>query len=371
MKFNEFKLERFFAMYEFNVKHTISSSDCESMKAADLIALAGDDLKEAWYDLELGYTQSKGHPHLLDEISKLYKGIASEQILAIVPQEGVLIALSSILQAGDHVIIMSPAYQSLKELPLSIGCDISNLPVCQQNGKWELDIDLLKALIKKETKLLILNFPHNPTGYIPGIDVFNEIVDIARSAGIYILSDEMYRLSEYSAADRLPPMAGIYEKGISLSGLSKTFGLPGLRSGWLVTRDEALFKQFLQQKDYTTICGSAPGEILSIMALQARDAIIGRNMGIIRENIGHMESFLSRQGNSIGWIRPQAGPVAFGHQKNEMDAEQLSMKAISEKSLLILPGYVFDYEPSFFRLGLGRKGFKAGLDLLEELIGQK
>ena len=369
MKFNEFKLERFFAKYEFNVKHTISSSDCESIKAADLVALAGDGLKTAWHDLELGYTQSKGHPQLLEEIAKLYGGTVSERILAVVPQEGVLIALSSLLEAGDHVIIMSPAYQSLSEVPAALGCGISSWPVNELDGRWELDIHLLKALIKKETKLLIVNFPHNPTGYLPSMDVFNELVNIARSAGIYIFSDEMYRLSEYAAADRLPPMADIYEKGISLSGLSKTFGLPGLRSGWLVTQDEALFRQFLLQKDYTTICGSAPGEILSIMALQAKDAIIGRNLGIIRENIRYMENFLARHGEQIGWVRPKAGPVAFGRLENGMDAEQFSSKALQEKSLLVLPGYVFDYERSFFRLGLGRLGFKAGLDLLEELLG--
>ncbi len=368
MRFNEFKLERFFAKYEFSVRHTISSSDCESMKVSELTALAGNSLKEAWDKLELGYTQSKGHPQLLEEIAGLYAGISAEQILAAVPQEGALIALSSILEAGDHVIIMSPAYQSLSEVPRSIGCSISELPLLEQNGRWQLDLEMLKSLIRKETKLMIFNFPHNPTGYLPEISVLNDIVDIARKAGIYIFSDEMYRLSEYSAADRLPPIASVYEKGISLSGLSKTFGLPGLRSGWLVTQDEALFRQFLLQKDYTTICGSAPGEILSIMALQARDAIVDRNLGIIRDNIGHMESFLSRHGENAGWIRPIAGPVAFGFLKNGMDAEEFGRRAIHEKSLLILPGYVFDYKCSFFRLGLGRKGFKAGLDLLEELI---
>lgn len=368
MKFNEFKLERFFAEYEFSVKYTISSSDCESIKVTDLIAHAGDDIKEKWYDLELGYTQSKGHPLLLDEISKLYEGISSEKILAVVPQEGVNIALSSILDTGDHVIIMSPAYQSLSELPGSIGCEISELSVLQQEGKWELDLDMLRALIKKETKLLILNFPHNPTGYLPSKEVFTEIVEIAHNTGIYIFSDEMYRLSEYNDADRLPPVACVYEKGISLSGLSKSFGLPGLRCGWLVTQDAALFKQFMTQKDYTTICGSAPGEILSIMALQAKDEIIGRNLGIIKDNIGHMESFLSRHDNVMGWIRPIAGPVAFGQLKNKMDAQEFCMKAIREKSLLILPGSVFDYKHNFFRLGLGRKAFKAGLDLLEGII---
>lgn len=368
MKFNGFKLERFFAKYEFNVKYTLSSSDCETLKVAELLALAGDDMKEKWHDLSLGYTESKGYPLLLAEIAKLYDGIPSENILAVVPQEGGLIALSSILEKGDHVICMSPAYQSLSEVPRALGCEVSDFPVIKKEDRWELDLEMLKGLIKKETRLLILNIPHNPTGYLPSRETFDEIVAIARKNGIYIFSDEMYRLSELDEADRLPSMAAVYEKGVSLSGLSKSFGLPGLRTGWLVTQDDKLFRQFLVQKDYTTICGSAPGEVLAVMALRAKDVIIKRNLAIIRENIGHAASFFSQHSGKLAWTKPKAGSVAFAQFLGGLDAEKISIDLINEKSLLILSGNFFDYDRSFFRLGLGRKSFKTGLELFDDFI---
>lgn len=368
MKFDEFKLERFFALHEFNVRCSISSSDCETLKVTELLELAGSDMKQKWHGLDLGYTQSKGHPLLLQEISRLYDKVAPEQVISVAPQEGVFIALSSILERGDHVIVMSPAYQSLSEVPKALGCEVSEFKLEIHNGKWSLDLELLKSMIKKETRLIVVNFPHNPTGYLPTLMEFTEIISIARENGIFVFSDEMYRLLEYDESDRLPPMACAYEKGVSLSGLSKAFGLPGLRTGWLVTQDMELFRQFTIQRDYTTICSSAPGEILAIMALQAKDDILKRILGIVHTNITAAMDFFDRHEEVLGWIPPVAGSVAVGELKQIKDAEQFCNDLIHKKSLLVLPGYVFNFNRNFFRIGLGRRDFKSGLDLLDEYL---
>ena len=237
MNFEEFKLERYFAKYEFSAKYLMSSSDCESFSLSELLEMSDSQGMALWNNMKLGYTESKGHPVLLEEIAKLYGEMSEEHILATVPQEGVFLGLSSILEKGDHCIIMKPAYQSLYEIPKSIGCSISDWTLRLEGSKWTLDFDLFEKLIKKETKLLVINFPHNPTGYLPTKVELNKIIEICRKYGIYIFSDEMYRLSEYNVADRLEAVGSYYERRISLSGLSKTFGLPGLRVGWLASRD--------------------------------------------------------------------------------------------------------------------------------------
>lgn len=366
MRLAEFKLERYFAQYEFKVKHLLSASDCESLSVADLLAMADKEGKELWDNLSLGYTQSQGHPLLLDEISKLYaKG---NEALVIAPEEGIYIALNSLLEKDDHVIIVHPAYQSLSEIPQSLGCTLSPWLLRVKDSHWELDLEHLKKMITSKTKLIIINFPHNPTGFTLSKSEWDRIVEIARKYGIYIFSDEMYRFSEYRESDCLEPVASRYEKGISLSGLSKSFGLPGLRMGWLATPDQGLFQKFCKMKDYTTICSSAPSEILALIALRAKEPILERNLEIIKENYQIAEKFFTAYSTLFEWLPPQAGPVAFPNLRLSKKIADFCLDVVEKKNLMILPSQVFDIEGNFFRVGLGRKSLSTALAILEEYI---
>ncbi len=370
MQIQAFKLERYFAKYEFQVEHLLSSSDCESLPIQDLLAMADASSLELWQQLSLGYTESKGHPLLREEIASLYPGLTADDVVVAVPAEAIFLGLNAILHQGDHVIITYPAYQSLYEIPRTLGCQVTNWPLELKDGKWALNLDFLENSITPNTKLLIINFPHNPTGYLPAGNELDKIIDIARRHNLYIFSDEMYRLSEYNPADRLEPVGGYYEKGISLSGLSKTFGLPGLRIGWLATGDKELMDKFSTLKDYTTICSSAPSEILSIIALRAKDALIRRNLQIIGDNLALAADFFSKHHDLFTWIPPQAGSVAFPELKTNLPVEKFCEDVVEKKNVMVLPGTVFDFQGNHFRVGLGRKGLPLALKRLGEYIAE-
>jgi aspartate/methionine/tyrosine aminotransferase len=214
----------------------------------------------------------------------------------------------------------------------------------------------------------VLNFPHNPTGYLPSQHEFVSIVELARKRSLYVFCDEMYRGLEYDPTRRLPAMCDLYERGISLSGMSKTFGLPGLRIGWLATRERDLVEGFLAFKDYTTICSSAPSEILGIMALRAKDAIVARNLAIVQNNLKIAEQFFVEHGNRFVWIRPQAGSIAFPRWVGDTTVENLCQGALDKQGVMIVPGSIFDFPGNHFRVGLGRKNFPEALGRISDYL---
>ena len=368
MKINDFKLERYFADYEFKARHLLSSSDCESLKMTDLLQMADPECLKLWYDLKLVYTETKGHPLLRESISNLYEEIKSEDIIVLAPEEGIFIALNVILNPGDHVIVLDPAYQSLFEIPKAIGCEVTKWPVYLKNYQWNLDISFLQKSIKKNTRLIIINFPHNPTGFIPEASDFKNIIDIAEKNKIYLFSDEMYRYLEFSKSHLYESAGDILENGITLSGLSKSFGLPGLRIGWLATRNKELMRKIENFKDYTTICNNALGEILSIVALRNKDQIIGRNLNLIRENILIVKEFFTKHNNFFTWIDSKGSSVAFPLLTERLPADDFCKKLIDQKSILMLSASLFNYPGNHFRIGLGRKTFKAALEELESFL---
>lgn len=366
MDMKDFKLERYFAKYEFAVKYVMSASDCEGLPMDELLQMADSESLKLWKNLKLCYTESQGHPLLRKEISKLYNTIRPEEILTLAPEEGIFIAMNCMLKRGDHAIVTFPAYQSLYELANALGCKITRWSSSIENA-WELDLNFLENSINKETKMLIVNFPQNPMGYMPSRKKFMEIVKIARNHDLFLFSDEMYRMLEYGS-ERLPSACDVYDKAVSLFGLSKTFSLPGLRMGWLATKDEKLFKKIASFKDYTTICSSAPSEILGIMALRAKNEIIKRNLQIIKNNIKLTDEFFSKHGNLFSWVKPKAGSVAFPKLKSKIGTDKFCEDVLKKENLMILPGSVFEFPGNHFRIGLGRKNFPACLRILEKYI---
>jgi aspartate/methionine/tyrosine aminotransferase len=233
---------------------------------------------------------------------------------------------------------------------------------------WQIDLDRLERSLTDRTRLLVLNFPHNPTGYLPSRGELDAIVKMARKHNLVVFCDEMYRLLEYDPARRLPPICDLYEQGISLAGLSKTFALPGLRLGWLAMPGQALLEQWLTYKDYTTICNSAPGEVLAIMALRAKEAIITRNLNLIRQNLIVAEQFFAEQRNRFVWIKPQAGSIAFPRWVADTPVEQFCQAVLDHQNVMIVPGSIFDYPGNHFRLGLGRQNFAEALQRVSDYL---
>lgn len=363
-----FKLERYYALYEFKARIMLSSSDCESLSMTELLDMASPQSRELWNSLRLGYTETQGNPLLREEAARLYETIPADQLMVAAPEELIYIAMQTLLQPGDHVISLAPAYQSLYSIAASIGCSLSFWKQHPAGQGWEVDPDELEKLVTPRTRLLVVNFPNNPTGFLPSHTEFEAIVRFARKHNLTIFCDEMYRLLEYSPADRLPPVCDAYEKGISLSGLSKSMALPGLRIGWLAAQDQSLVERLLAFKDYTTICNSAPSEILGLIALQNREELVSRNLEIIQGNLKAFGNVLTRYVHRFEWYAPSAGSIAFPEWKGPNNVELFCQEMLDRYSVMIVPGNMFDYPGNFFRLGLGRKNFTEGLKYMEEYL---
>jgi aspartate/methionine/tyrosine aminotransferase len=367
MKINPFALERYFAKYEFSAPYLLSCSDCEALNLSELLGFADRPSLALWDRLSLGYTESLGHPLLREEAARLYTKIQPEDVLIITPEEGIFIAMNVILSPGDHVICTFPGYQSLYEIAQSLGCQVTKWAPEEASG-WKFNLDDLRASIQANTRLIVVNFPHNPTGSQMDAPGFAEILRIAGEKGIVVFSDEMYHFLEYQDVDRLESASDLYENAISLFGMSKTFSLAGLRIGWLTTRNKELYRKIAVFKDYTTICSSAPSEILAIMGLRAKDEIIQRNLGIIQANLSLLDQFFERHAGIFTWNRPKAGTIGFPRLLLPKNIRDFCLELVDKQGVMLAPGPVFGYAGSHFRVGFGRKNMPAALERLEAAI---
>lgn len=367
MKISSFALERYFAKHEFSAKYLLSSSDVESLSQNELLAMADTSGGGLWDNLKLGYTESQGHPLLRREIANLYKTVWPDDVMVVTPEEGIFVAMNVLLKKGDHAIVLSPA-QSLYEVANAVGAEVTQWTLETNGVRWSLDPDFLQRIVRGNTKLIVINFPHSPTGYHPEKKAFEQIVEFARRRKLYLFSDEMYRFAEYNDDERLPSVCDLYEQGITLCGLSKAFALPGLRIGWLATREKHLLHEFNAFKDYTTICSSAPSEVLAIIALRARERIIDRTRAIIGENLMTADAFFAKHHQLFEWIRPMASPVAFPRYRSPQRIEEFCQRLIESAGVMLVPGSIFEYPGNHFRIGLGRKNFKEAIEVVDGFL---
>ncbi len=367
MNLPPFKLERYFARHEFRVRHLMCASDCEAMTVGDLLAME-EGAARAFEACWLGYTEAAGAPALRREIARLYTTIDADQVLVHTgAEEAIFLFMQAVLSPADHVIVHWPAYQSLFDVARSLGCAVSFWKAREQNG-WALDLDELRALRRPDTRAVVVNMPHNPTGHLMTAAHQAALVEIVRGAGLILFSDEVYRESEYDPARRLPAACDLDEKAVSLGVLSKTYGLPGLRIGWIATRNPEIHRRMAALKDYTTICNSAPSEFLAALALRRREALAARSLAVIRRNLGLLEAFFARHGDRFAWVPPQAGPIAFPRLKGG-DAAAFCRRLLEDAGVLLLPGAVYDFPGPHFRVGFGRHSFPQALEALEAFIG--
>lgn len=371
----DFGLEVFFSEWEFSAKHHMTASDLESMTVSDLLALSPGCKEIGLDDLWLGYTETWGAPDLREEIARTYKKLNSENILCLAGAgEGLYMTAKVLLTADDHVIVPTPNYQSAETVPLSV-CSVTGVPMRYEpelTPSWRIDLDDIKAAIQPNTKLLSLNFPHNPTGMLMPRASLDELIVLCREHGIYILSDEVYRGVELDPSDRMPQIADVYERGISLNVMSKAYGLPGLRIGWIASQDRDLLLRLERYKHYLSICNSAPSERLAVVALQAQEAIFTRNHAILLENLVLLEALFDDYPDLFEWTRPQGGCVAFPRYSGPGNSETFCRSLIESSGVLLLPSSVYvsevaDTPPDHFRIGFGRdKVFKDGLQAMRQ-----
>ena len=365
MKIKDFKLERYFAKHEFTAKYLLSSSDCDGYEQSHILRQANSEEFKMWEDIKLGYTESAGNPILRESIAKFYNTNNINHIVVGSPGELNFIAMQVLLEKEDHVVAVAPAYQSLHEVVHSIGCDIS---YWKPNEEWVFDADQLEELVRENTKLIIINFPHNPTGSYLTLEELKKVVAIAESKDCIIFSDEMYHKLLADPDKELPPISDLYEKGISLWGTSKSFGMAGLRTGWLVCQDQKFIQKVIAFKDYLSICSSAPSEILSIIALNHIDDFLLPNIEKIQHNINLFKTFSENQALISSFTPPRAGSTAFVPLNINSSSLDFSNHLVETMGIMTIPAEMFDHPGKYIRVGFGRQNFHEILPLLKDYI---
>ena len=279
-------------------------------------------------------------------------------------EEGIYAAMRVLLGEGDHAVVTVPNYQAAETLPLEI-CSATGVALRAEDG-WRLDLDEVRDAIQPNTRLVSINFPNNPTGAVISRADLLALVDICRAHGLWLFSDEVYRGIEADPADTLPQVADIYEKGISLNVMSKAYGLPGLRIGWVACQDRDLLLRLERYKHYLSICNGAPSERLAVIALKARDRILAKNRKLLSGNRKLLDEFFADYPDLFKWVPPRGGCVAFPRLTSKMNCEQFCADLVQESGVLLLPSSIYQSDlletpTDRFRIGFGRRGVADGL----------
>ena len=352
-------------------EHHLSASECETMAVADLVALADDQDRARWETLGLGYTEPAGACWLREAIAGGYRSLSADQIMCFAgAQEALYAVLHALLSPGDHSVVVLPSYQSMETLPLAIGA-VSAVALDEHDG-WSLDVAAVAAAIRPNTRIVAISFPNNPTGKLLERERFDALVALCRQHGIWLLSDEVYRLTERDPARRLPAAADSYERGVSLGAMSKAYGLPGLRIGWVACHDTGLVERLATMRQYLSTCSAGPSEVLAAIALRAAPTIIGRNRRIVEANLAMLLPFLARHADLFDCREPEGGMVCYPRYRGA-EGVGAFVDRMAASGVLLLPAPVFRSElmalpTDRFRIGFGRRSFASGLAAMEDAL---
>lgn len=361
----DFRLETYFSRWEFTARHHMTASDAQTMTLSELLALADDRDRAAFENLSLGYTTTHGDPALREVIAQTYERVDAADVICFAgAEEALYLAMKVLLDAGDHAVVVTPNYQAAESVPLSL-CEVSGVALDPGND-WALDLDQIKAAIRPNTRVVSVNFPNNPTGKIISAADFTKLARMCDEHGIHLFSDEVYRGLERDPAWTLPQAADLSERALSLNVTSKSLGLPGLRIGWIACRDRALLTRLERAKHYTTICNSAPSEVLARIALKTRTTILDRNRALIARNLPVFDAFFAEFADIFEWRPPDGGCVAYPHYLGPEGVEEFCARLVEEAGVLLIPASIYHSEltptpTDRFRIGIGRANSEEGL----------
>lgn len=366
MKMEPFLLERWMTRHETHVKFDIAESGILPLSTQDLLNLEPADTRAATLtellELPLGYSEARGTERLRETLAATYSGVSAEQILVTTGAiEANYLLFHELLDPGDHVIAPYPAYQQLYSVPRAIGCEVSLWPVGPETN-YEYDLNRLEELIRPNTKLIIVNTPHNPTGAMLSPESAARVYAMAERVGAWVLGDEAYRwLAVPGGAPFAKPMVEQGERGISVGTLSKPYGLPGLRIGWMVAPPE-IVQRCWGLRDYITLSPGKLNDALARLGLRHHDRIIARNTQIIEANLTAATTWMNARRDYLSWTPPRGGLLALLKYDLPILSLELADRLAIEHSVMLAPGSAFGYE-YHLRLGIGQRPdiFAAGL----------
>jgi aspartate/methionine/tyrosine aminotransferase len=369
----DFRLEVFLGRWEFAARHHLTASDAQTLTIGELLDLADPGARERFERLALGYTPTWGSEELLGAIASSYEQLETEHILGFAgAEEAMFWVLQELVGPGDHAIVTVPNYQSMESVTIATGAEVEGLLLRPEDG-WALDLEALESLVKPNTRLIAVNFPNNPTGAVPDRGTFVGLVQLCEDRGVRLFSDEVYRGLELDQTSTLPQAADLSETALSLNVMSKAYGLPGLRIGWLACRDRALLERLERRKHYTSICSAAPSEQLAAIALRAGEQIRARNRGIIATNLPVFDEFFARFEEVFEWEHPEGGCVCFPRLLTGEPTASFCERVVQSTGVVLLGADIYHSElaevPSDrFRIGVGRRDPEPGLEAFASFL---
>jgi len=358
----EFVLERFFDRFEFDLPYQLGSSDPETLSVSELLEHGDAEMHRRWAALRLGYKTCAGDPDLRAAIAATYRGrSADDVVVATGAAEALLVTFAAAIEPGDRVVALTPAFQSLLEVPRAMGARLTLVEVREDgsDGAWRFPMDRLMSALDRRVRLLVLNVPHNPTGVAATPEELCAIVARCEELGIRVVGDEVYRGLEW-AGPTAPSVTERSERAVAVGVTSKVYGLAGLRVGWLVTGDAALRRRAVAIKDYTTLCAAGPSELLATVALRAHGALLERTRARCGANFEALEAFLFAHPDLIAWTRPAATTISVARIASPLvarhggDPERVLAHWRQCAGVVVAPGPAFGCAPETFRLGFGR-----------------
>jgi aspartate/methionine/tyrosine aminotransferase len=355
-----FRLESYFSRWEFTAKHHLTASDAQTLTIAELLAMGTDDDRAAFLDLPLGYVETWGSDALRTAVAGTYERCEPEDIVMFAGAEEALFWLLQLVAApGEHAVVTVPNYQALETIPIAAGVQVTGVPL-DPDDDWRLDLDAVRAALRPTTRVIAVNFPNNPTGAVPDQQTWSGLVELCEERGIRLLCDEVYRGLELDPATTLVQAADASPTAVSVNVMSKSYGLPGLRVGWIACQDHALLERLERHKHYTSICNAGPSEFLATLALRNGPAIQARNRQIIADNVPLLGAFFARYPDLFDWTPPQGGAVAFPRYRGSDGVEEFCRRLVETEGVLLLPASVYASDLAVvpadrFRIGVGRR----------------
>lgn len=354
-----FKVEQWMNEFEDDAIYNIGETCVHSITLKELLVLSGEEPEEFMnrvMDKRLTYGHISGAPDFKEGICRLYEKLQPSNILTTHGAIGANhLALYSLVEPGDRVISVLPTYQQLYSIPESFGAEVKLLKLRPEND-FLPDLEELAGLVNKNTKVICINNPNNPTGALIPNDMLERIAEIARSVGAYVLSDEVYRgltQSEYSKS-----IVDIYEKGISVGSMSKVFSLAGLRLGWIAASEDIIAKCF-EHRDYNTISCGMLDEVFAGLALKHADKLLERNKAMVVRNLQILDKWVSKESH-ISYVKPKAGTTALLYFDFDMSSRDFCVLLMKKYGVLLTPGSCFDMEKC------ARIGYACSTEILEQ-----
>lgn len=373
MKIKPFAVEEWMNAWEVGAKYNIAETCVDSISMNELFELTGEDKTEFLNRLcarRLSYGDIEGLPEFRKGVCGLYKTLNIENI---VPTHGASGAnhhvFYSLISPGDRVVSIMPTYQQLYSIPESYGADVQILHLSKENN-YLPDLEKLRRLVTPKTKMICINNPNNPTGALMSEQLLREIVEIARSADAWILCDEVYRhLSQEDGW--CPSIVDLYEKGISVSSMSKVFSLAGLRLGWIATHDMSVVKSCLSHRDYNLVSCGVFDEMLAAAALKHRDKLLERSRKIVQENLQILDDWVSSEPH-VSYVKPKAGTTALVYYDLDIPSYEFCEEMYKKTGAFVTPGDCFEV-PHSMRIGYayGKQDLIDGLKAISEYIAMK